>query len=102
MYESPFGVLALDGDNVRGITEKPRLEQCVSAGVYALHRDVVDLVPPGHSTIPQLIDELLRRGRRVGGYRIHDAWLGLENVAHFEEAVRQVAELAAFDELSAT
>lgn len=101
VYESPFGVLALDGDDVRGITEKPRLEQCVSAGVYALRRDVVELVPPGHSTIPQLIDELLRRGRRVGGYRIDDAWLGLESVAHFEEAVRQVAELAAFDQLPA-
>jgi len=101
VYESPFGVLALDGDDVRGITEKPRLEQHVSAGVYALHRDVVDLVPPGNSTMPQLIGELLRRGRRVGGYLIDDAWLGLESVAHFEEAVQQVTDLAAFTELPA-
>jgi hypothetical protein len=44
-------------------------------------------------SMPQLIDTLLERDRRVGGLEIEDLWQGLETVFHFEEAVRQVAEL---------
>jgi NDP-sugar pyrophosphorylase family protein len=96
VYESPFGVLTVRGADVVEIREKPKLEQCVSAGIYALARDVAELVPARtHFTMPQLIGTLLADGRRVGGIEIDDVWLGLEGVAQFEEAVRQVEALAA-------
>jgi len=94
VYESPFGVLSLDGDDVVGIVEKPSLEQSVSAGIYAVGPGVVESVAPrSHLTMPQLIDELLAAGKRVGAFEIEDVWSGLESVSHFEEAVRQVVEL---------
>jgi NDP-mannose synthase len=94
VYESPFGVLSLDGDRVLGIDEKPSLKQDVSAGIYALRSDVPDHVS-AHSflTIPQLIDTLLASGRSVGAFAVEDVWLGLESVVHFEEAVRRVEGL---------
>ena len=99
VYESPFGVLRLRGAEVQSITEKPRLEQFVSAGVYAIARDVLALVPPRtHLTFPELIERLLGGGRGVGGLEIEDVWLGLESIGHFEEAVRQVTDLAALGE----
>jgi NDP-sugar pyrophosphorylase family protein len=94
VYESPFGVLSLTGDDVTGIVEKPRLEQKVSAGIYAGAATVTEIVPDGTPfTMPQLIETLLERNRRVGGFEIQDLWQGLETVVHFEEAVRQIAEL---------
>jgi NDP-sugar pyrophosphorylase family protein len=94
VYESPFGVLSLTGDDVIGIVEKPRLEQIVSAGIYAGAAAVAEVVPDRTPfSMPQLIDTLLERDRRVGGLEIEDLWQGLETVVHFEQAVRQVAEL---------
>ena len=94
VYESPFGVLSLTGSDITGIVEKPRLEQTVSAGIYAAAASVAELVPERTPfSMPQLIDKLLERNRRVGGLEIEDLWQGLETVVHFEEAVRQVAAL---------
>jgi NDP-sugar pyrophosphorylase family protein len=94
VYESPFGVLSLTGDDITGIVEKPRLEQIVSAGIYAGVAGVAEVVPDRTPfSMPQLIDTLLERDRRVGGLEIEDLWQGLETVVHFEEAVRQVSEL---------
>jgi NDP-sugar pyrophosphorylase family protein len=94
VYESPFGVLSITGNDVTGIVEKPRLEQIISAGIYAGAAAVAEVVPDrAPFSMPQLIDTLLKRDRRVGGLEIEDLWQGLETVVHFEEAVRQVAEL---------
>jgi NDP-sugar pyrophosphorylase family protein len=94
VYESPFGVLSLEGDDVVGIVEKPTLEQKVSAGIYAVGPGVVELVPShGFFSMPELIETLLGRGKRVGGLQIHDLWQGLESVTQFEDAVRQIGEL---------
>lgn len=94
VYESPFGVLSLAGDDITGIVEKPRIEQTVSAGIYAAAASVAEVVPDRTPySMPQLIETLLKRDRRVGGLEIEDLWQGLETVVHFEEAVREVAAL---------
>ena len=94
VYESPYGVLSLEGADVTAIVEKPRLEQTISAGIYAGTPRVADLVPANtFFTMPQLIEVLLQAGKRVGGLEIEDLWQGLETIVHFEDAVRQVAEL---------
>ena len=96
VYESPFGVLSLEGDDVTGIVEKPSLEQLVSAGIYAVGPGVADHVRERtFFTMPQLIEALVAAGRRIGGLEIDDIWMGLESIGQFEEAVRQVEALAA-------
>jgi NDP-sugar pyrophosphorylase family protein len=95
VYESPFGVLSVEGDEVKGIVEKPSLEQLVSAGIYAVGPGVADHVPERtFFTMPQLIETLLAGGRRIGALEIDDIWMGLESIGQFEEAVRQVEALA--------
>lgn len=102
VYESPFGVLDVHGDGVRAIVEKPSLEQLVSAGIYAVGPGVVDRVAPRtFTTMPQLIESVLGEGRQVGAFPVEDVWLGLENIAHFEEALRRVELLATFDDSEA-
>src|SRR5438105_329349 len=93
VYESPFGVLSMEGSDITGIVEKPRLEQTVSAGIYAAAPGIAEVVPERtYFTMPQLIEKLLIAERRVGGLEIEDLWQGLETVVHFEDAVRRVAE----------
>jgi NDP-mannose synthase len=93
LYESPFGVLTLEGSSLVGIVEKPTLEQTISAGIYAVDPGVIAYVPPRTPfTMPQLIDALLADGKRIGALEIEDIWAGLESISHFEEAVRQVID----------
>jgi NDP-sugar pyrophosphorylase family protein len=89
VYQSPFGVLSLDGADVTGIVEKPTVENPVSAGIYALNTRLCGLVPKGtYFTMPQLIEEVLRGGGSVGAFEIEDVWIGLESIVQFEEALQ--------------
>jgi NDP-sugar pyrophosphorylase family protein len=91
LYQSPFGVLSLEGDDVEGIVEKPTVEQPVSAGIYALGGHVCRYVPDKtHFTMPQLIEDVLADGGSVGAVEISDVWIGLESIVQFEEAVRYI------------
>lgn len=91
LHQSPFGVLSLAGDDVLGITEKPTVEQPVSAGIYALGAHVCRYVPAAtHFTMPELIEEVLGDGGSIGALEVADAWIGLESITQFEEAVRYV------------
>jgi NDP-sugar pyrophosphorylase family protein len=91
VYNSPFGVLTVRGSELVEIIEKPSLEQLVSAGIYAVGPGVASHVPPRtFFTMPQLIEKLLRSGRRVGALEIEDIWMGLEGIAQFEEAIQTV------------
>ncbi len=95
LYQSPFGVLSLAGEDVLGIVEKPTVEHPVSAGIYALGADVCRYVPERtHFTMPQLIEEVLTGGGTVGAFEIADVWIGLENIVQFEEAVRYIQTAA--------
>lgn len=91
VYRSPFGVLSIAGDVVRGITEKPCYEHFISAGIYCVRAPALDFVPDGtFFTMPDLIERLIAAGRQVGAQYIRDCWVGLESVDQFEEALKQL------------
>jgi NDP-sugar pyrophosphorylase family protein len=71
---SPFGVVELDDDLVRGFREAPRLEHWVSCGVYVLGEEALERLPErgDHetTTFPQLATE-----RRLRAHRHEGIWL---------------------------
>ncbi len=92
IYRSPFGVLDIAGGQVRGITEKPCHEYAVSAGIYTVRASALEFVPEGSFfTMPELIQSLHASNRKVGAYFIQDCWIGIENIEHFEEAIRELS-----------
>jgi len=85
-YQSPFGVLQLDGDVITRIVEKPAHVYPVSAGIYCLSPEAAALVPDGAPiTMPQLADRVRGAGGTVCGYEIREFWRGLETKGQFEE-----------------
>ena len=87
-YQSPFGVLELNGAEIVGIREKPAYVHPVSAGIYCVAPDVAAMVPENTpTTMPDLALQLRKAGRRVVGYRIHEFWRALERTEHFEEVM---------------
>ena len=88
-YQSPFGVLDLAGDLVAGIVEKPRHTYPVSAGIYCVSPEAVDLVPPdAPMTMPELAERLRAGGGTVAAYEITEFWRALETRDHFEELAK--------------
>ena len=95
----PFGVLDLEGDKLCGIIEKPSTKFNVSAGIYILDESVIDLVADNSFfTIPELVNKLLVTKRNIGAYLIEEYWLGIENIDHFEEAIKELSKLEAIIE----
>ena len=85
-YQSPFGVLEFDGDDIVDIREKPTYVHPVSAGIYCLSPEATSIVPANHAmTMPDLALRLRANGGRVVGYRIREFWRALERTEHFDE-----------------
>ena len=95
-HKLPFGVLELEGTKLCGIVEKPSTAFNVSAGIYVLDSSVIDLVPDNtFFTMPDLAHKLLEKKCHIGVYRIEEYWLGIENIDHFNEAIKELNKLEA-------
>lgn len=89
-YQSPFGVLQFDGDDIVGVTEKPAYVNPVSAGIYCLTPEAAAAVPAdAFYTMPDLAMQLREQGGRVVGYQIREFWRALESRDHFDEILRE-------------
>ncbi|MDH4045910.1 MAG: sugar phosphate nucleotidyltransferase, partial [Gemmatimonadota bacterium] len=95
-YQSPFGVLELEGDQVTGIAEKPTYVHPVSAGVYCISPSALDLIPSDTPMpMPELAVRVRARGGIVAAYEIKEFWRALETRDHFEELARDEQTLRA-------
>ena len=91
IHDVPFGVLALDEDQVLGIQEKPRLVFNVSAGIYILSPDIPRLIEPGASIpITWVIQKCLESKTRVGRFIIDDEWADIGRHEELNRARGQV------------
>lgn len=91
VYRSPFGVLSIQDGIVEDIVEKPSQDYSISAGIYLLKAPTLAFVPDDTLfTMPDLIKKLRAVGNKVGAYYIKEFWMGLENVNHFDEALKQL------------
>ncbi len=71
---SPFGVVDLDGDVVRGFREAPTLEHWVSCGVYVLGDDALARLPERGDHETTTFPELAAEGR-LRAHRHEGVWL---------------------------
>ncbi len=89
-YQVPFGVIDAEGHDVRGIVEKPVHTCFVNAGIYVLSPEVVAAVPKGEAiNMPDLLQDLMDRGRKVCVFPIHEYWLDIGRTDDFERAARE-------------
>jgi NDP-sugar pyrophosphorylase family protein len=86
-FQVPYGVIESDGVHVRRVSEKPRLQFFVNAGVYLLE-------PVAHQYLPrqqrcdmtELIERLLADGQPVVSFPISEYWLDIGQPADYQKA----------------
>jgi NDP-sugar pyrophosphorylase family protein len=77
-----------DSHRIVGYEEKPELTSTVSMGIYVLEPKVLDHVPDdAHFDFPDLVQELLRAGERVGAYAFDGVWFDIGRREDYEQAV---------------
>jgi NDP-sugar pyrophosphorylase family protein len=86
-FQVPFGVVAVDGNQVMGIDEKPVRRDFVNAGLYALEPSVLDSVGPGqYLDMTTLLNSLIAAGNRAVAFPVSEYWLDVGRHADFERA----------------
>jgi NDP-sugar pyrophosphorylase family protein len=85
--EVPYGVMECDGVEVRSIKEKPAVRFLVNAGVYLLEPNVRTYLPrQRHCDMTELIQALIRAGRRVISFPIVEYWLDIGQPGDYAQA----------------
>jgi NDP-sugar pyrophosphorylase family protein len=83
-----FGVIETNGDDtIRGYTEKPSIDYCVSMGVYVFEPRVLPFIPHNqYLDFPDLVLKLIAAGETVVGFPFSGYWQDLGRPDDYAQA----------------
>ena len=92
--DMPYGILEVDGERLAGVTEKPRFDFVINAGIYVVSPLAIELTlrPGGAVDVPEVINRLMELKQHVVAFPIREYWLDVGRHPDFEKANRDVAE----------
>jgi dTDP-glucose pyrophosphorylase len=82
----PYGVVELEGHWVRGLKEKPQIDNYINAGVYVLSPEVLSMVPTGRFDMPELLIEAMQKGHKVGCFPVREFWMDIGQMPDYRKA----------------
>jgi len=90
----PYGVLDLDGRNIKGLLEKPKYNYYANAGIYLFKRRALDEIPDDiFFNATDLIEKLISKGKKVIRYPLNGTWIDIGNPQEYEKAQDLVKHL---------
>ena len=76
--KSEYGVLEIDGNQLRGFQEKPTIKYDVSMGIYSVHKKVLDIIPKDQPYgFDHLMLDLIRKEKPASIYKFEGSWLDI-------------------------
>jgi len=86
-FQVPYGVVNIDGNQVKSIVEKPVHKFFVSAGIYMLNPECLSYIPDGqYYDMPSLFEKLIEDNQSTVSFPIHEYWLDIGRMCDFEQA----------------
>lgn len=90
----PFGILDLDGRNIKGLLEKPKYNYYANGGIYLIKRETLDLIPKDEFfNATDLIEKLIDQGQSVIRYPLNGTWIDIGQHADLAKAQELVRHL---------
>ena len=84
---NPYGVVAIKGEFVEGIVEKPSYVSQVNTGIYVLAPEVLKHVQPNiFLNMTDLVQKALDQNEKVAAFAIHESWLDIGTPQDFQAA----------------
>lgn len=90
----PFGILDLEGREIKGLIEKPKYNYYANAGIYLIKRRALDEIPDDtffHAT--HLVEKLIAQGKKVIRYPLNGTWIDIGTHQEYERAKEMVNHL---------
>ena len=93
-YEVPYGVVKMNDNKIIEIAEKPVQKFFVSAGIYMLSPEILDLIPKNEFyDMPALFEKLIRLSKNVISFPIREYWLDIGRVEEYQRANEEYKEV---------
>ena len=83
----PFGILDLDGRNIKGLIEKPKYNYYANAGIYLFKKSALAGIPEDtFFNATDLIEKLIDQGKSVIRYPLKGTWIDIGQHADLAKA----------------
>lgn len=90
----PFGILDLDGRNIKGLLEKPQYNYYANAGIYLIKKSVLAEIPEEtFFNATDLIEKLIAQNKKVIRYPLNGTWIDIGQHADLAKAQDLVKHL---------
>lgn len=89
-----FGILDLDGRDIKGLIEKPKYNYYANAGIYLIKKRALAEIPKDtffHAT--HLVEKLIAQGKKVIRYPLNGTWIDIGTPQEYEKAKDLVKHL---------
>ncbi len=93
-FQVPYGVVRLENNRLVGIDEKPLQKFFISAGIYVINPDLLELLPKHtYYNMPTFFEELINQRYRTSVFPIREYWLDIGQMNDFKRANGEFSEV---------
>ena len=83
----PYGILDLEGRNVKRVFEKPTYNYYANTGIYFIKRELLKLIPPGELfNATDFMEILMNNGYKVVRFPLNGTWIDIGNPQEYQKA----------------
>lgn len=83
----PYGILDLEGRNVKGVLEKPTYNYYANTGIYLIKRELLKLIPEGEFfNATDFMELLMKNGYKVVRFPLNGTWIDIGNPQEYQKA----------------
>ena len=83
----PYGILDLDGRDIKGLLEKPKYNYYANAGIYLIKKSALAEIPDDtFFNATDLIEKLIAEGKKVIRYPLNGTWIDIGNPQEYQKA----------------
>lgn len=91
----PYGILDLDGRNIKGLLEKPKYNYYANAGIYLIKKSALAEIPEDtFFNATDLIEKLISEKKKVIRYPLNGTWIDIGNPQEYQKAKDLVKHLS--------
>jgi len=86
-FQVPYGVVNVEDGKILSIEEKPVQKFFVSAGIYMLNAECIDLIPENEFyDMPTLFEQLIKMNKNTISFPLREYWLDIGQIEEYEKA----------------
>ncbi len=83
----PYGILDIEGRNVKGLLEKPKYNYYINAGIYLIKHSIITEIPNDtFFNATDLIKKLINKNKKVIRFPLNGTWIDIGNPQEYQKA----------------